>query len=421
MKEDFLHYIWKYGLFQDKNIKTQQGDNLEILNLGVHNFDSGPDFFNAKVKINETVWAGNIEIHLKSSDWYNHNHNIDKAYDNVVLQVVSNHDKDIFRTDGQVIPTLELDFNSGLFKNYNNLIESSNKIACSDSLKYVDSFKLQTWLGKLTVERLEQKAEYIKELLNQTSNSWETAFYFQLARNFGFRLNGDPFEMLAKSLPLSYLAKHKDNIFQLEALLFGQGGFLTDDKGDEYFNKLKNEYQYLKNKFQLKPIERHLWKFLRSRPGNFPTIRIAQFAQLIYGSVSLFSKVIEIKDIEDYYELFIIKPDDYWNNHYVFNKESVIKTKSLGKSAIDIILINTIVPFLFVYGKQKGIGHLQQRALDLLENIKAEKNATVNTWTEMGVKPINAFDTQALIQLTNGYCSQKNCLNCQIGNVIINN
>lgn len=357
---------------------------------------------------------------MKSSDWYQHKHHHDKAYDNVILQVVNYHDKEVYRTKKQLIPTLELCFDKRLLTNYEELIKRKNTIPCGDDLKLVDPFKITAWIEKLTIERLEQKSEKINTILDYVDQSWETAFYYQLARNFGFKLNAEPFEWLAKSLPLNYIAKHKDNLFQIEALLFGQAGFLEENQGDEYYLELKKEYEYLKKKFRLKPIEKYLWKFLRSRPGNFPTIRIAQFAQLIYQSKSLFSKIIETKTINDFYKLFQVKPSEYWENHYVFNKESVVKSKNLGKHAIDTILINTIVPFLFVYGKSKGIEDLIDRALELLQNIRAENNRIIKDWFDLGIKSTSAFDTQALIQLKNNYCNQKKCLNCQIGNVVIN-
>lgn len=419
MKEEFLHYVWKYKLYNKDSIQDQNRDEIEILNQGTHNSDSGPDFFNAKIKINETVWAGNVEIHINSSDWYAHNHHKDKAYDNVILQIVYNHDKEITRTNGQLIPTIEIKFDQELLENYESLIKRETWIPCQNEIKNVDSFILQNWLEKLSVERLEEKAKRINGVLEQTSNSWENAFYIQLARNFGFKLNSDPFELLAKSLPLTYLAKHKDNLFQIEALLFGQAGFLDDESGDDYYESLKTEYLYLQKKFKLIPIEKHLWKFLRSRPGNFPTVRIAQFAKLIHRSSSLFSKLLEIKTINDCYDLLIVKPSDYWESHYILNKDSIKKSKSIGKSAVDIILINTIIPFLFIYGKAKGLEDLQERSISLLENIKPEKNAIITKWNDLGVKTENAFNTQALIQLKNKYCDSKKCLNCQIGNYII--
>ena len=419
MREDFLHYIWKYKLFKNQNLKTQNQEKLEIINQGIHNFDAGPDFLNARIKIDKTIWAGNVEIHINSSDWYKHNHQEDKAYDNVILQVVSNYDKDVFRTDGQLIPTLVIEFEKKLLNNYEYLIKNEYWISCQNEITQVDSFTIYNWIEKLAVERLEEKSERILNLLEQTNNSWENAFYVQLASNFGFKLNSMPFELLAKSLPLTYIAKHKDNLFQIEALLFGQAGFLEDQSGDEYFNQLQKEYTYLKKKFKLKHIEGHLWKFLRSRPGNFPTIRIAQFSKLIYSSTSLFSKILEAATIQDLYSLFIVYPSEYWENHYVFNKKSVKKRKSLGKSAVDIILINTIIPFLFIYGVIKGKPEYKTRAIEFLETMKPEKNAIIAKWNELGIGSKDAFHSQALIQLKNKYCNHKKCLNCQIGNSII--
>ncbi len=421
MKEEFLQFIWKNKLYDKDHLKAHNQDKIEILNSGSHNFDSGPDFFNAKIKINDTIWAGNVEVHVNSSDWYRHNHHKDKAYDNVVLQVVHTHDKNIERTNGQEIPTLELKFDKELLNSYESLLKNESWIPCENQMQEVDLFVKQSWLAKLAIERLEEKSERIDVLLKQTRNSWEEAFYIQLARNFGFKLNSDPFELLAKSLSINYLAKHKDNLLQIEALTFGQAGFLNDENGDKYYSQLRKEYLYLQNKFKLKPIENHLWKFLKSRPANFPTIRIAQFSMLIHKSAGLFSKIIETKSLKDFYKLFIHNPSDYWEKHYLFNKESVKRSKIIGKSAIDILLINTVIPFLFVYGKAKGIEELKTRAVSLLENIKPEKNAIVTKWANLDLKAINAFDTQALIQLKNEYCNAKKCLNCQIGNDIIKN
>jgi len=419
MKEEFLQFIWKYKLYNKTGLQSTNNDGIEVLNEGSQNLDSGPDFFNAKIKIKDTVWAGNVEIHINSSDWYTHKHHQDKAYDNVILQVVYNHDREVFRTNGQLIPTLELRFDQNLLSNYDSLLSEETWIPCQEEVNRVDSFTMANWLEKLTIERLQEKSIKINEQLDQTNNSWEESFYIQVARNFGFKLNADPFEQLAKSLPLKTLAKHKNNLFQIEALLYGQAGFLMEESGDAYYLRLKKEYIYLKRKFDLKPIEKHTWKFLRSRPGNFPTIRIAQFSSLIHNSTALFSKVMDTSTMKEFFNLFKLKPSEYWETHYQFNKESVKKEKPIGKSAIDILLINTIIPFLFVYGKSKGLPKLQEKAIQLLEEIKPEKNTIISKWDELGLKASNAFETQALIQLKNKYCSHKKCLNCRIGNLII--
>ncbi len=421
MKEEFLHYLWKYKLFNTNNLQTQTNEKVEVINPGLHNNDSGPDFFNAKIKIGNTIWAGNVEIHQKSSDWYHHQHHKDKAYDSVILQVVDKHDREVFLTNNTIVPTLEVKYDAVLYKNYEKLINSESWIACEKDIPTVDNFLIKKWMEALTIERLEEKALRIKRQLKQSHNNWEETFYCQLARNFGFKLNTEPFELLAKSLPLKVIAKHKNNLTQIEALLFGQAGFLNEENGNDYFLKLKSEYYFLRGKFNLKPIEKHLWKFLRSRPGNFPTIRLAQFAMLIYQSKSLFSKMMEEEDMQKIRKMLQAKPSEYWDTHYHFYKKSVKKPKPLGQSAIQILLINTVIPFLFVYGKHKGNADLPERALNLLSTIKPESNSIISKWKKLGIKPENAFETQALIQLKNKYCTFKECLNCQIGNYIIKN
>ncbi|OFX21231.1 MAG: hypothetical protein A2041_06835 [Bacteroidetes bacterium GWA2_31_9b] len=419
MKEEFLHYIWKYKLYKTDNLKSTRGEKIEIIKPGSHNFDAGPDFFNAKIKIDNTIWSGNVEVHINSSDWYSHNHHLNKAFDNVILQVVLNHDKDIYRTNGHLIQTLELKFDKRLLNNYENLLKNKLWIPCEKDIVKIDKFIIDQWIEKLAIERLEEKSERINDILILSNNNWESAFYIQLARNFGFKLNSEPFELLAKSLPLNYLAKHKNNLLQIEALLFGQAGFLNDPQGDEYYKSLQKEYLFLKAKFKLKPIEKHLWKFLRSRPGNFPTIRIAQFAMLIYKSSSLFSKIIETEEVEDIKELLLIETSDYWKTHYLFNKESVNKHKSIGNSSVDILIINTIIPFLFVFGKKSSDEKITTRALIFLEKNKSEKNTMLQNWNKIGVQSTNSLTSQALIQLKNYYCDNKKCLQCMIGNQLI--
>jgi len=421
MKEDFLHYLWKYKLFSTTNLRTQTHEKVEIIHPGIHNNDSGPDFFNAKIKIGETTWAGNVEIHLKSSDWYHHQHHNDKAYDNVILQVVYQHDKEVYLSNNCLVPTMEIHFDEILLKNYEKLIRSESWIACEKDLHTVDDFLMNKWMEALIIERLGDKALRIKQELKQTQNNWEETFYRHLARNFGFKLNAEPFELLARSLPLKVLAKHKNDLMQIEALLFGQAGFLNEETGDDYYQKLKSEYQFLNRKFQLKPIAKHLWKFLRSRPGNFPTVRLAQFAALIFQSKSLFSKIMDEQDMRKIRQMLQAKPSEYWETHYHFNKKSVKKMKPLGQSAIQILFINTVVPFLFVYGKHRGKEEFCDRALRLLSQIKPENNSIISNWKRLGLKPENAFESQALIQLKNKYCTFKKCLQCQIGNYIIKN
>jgi len=420
MTEEFLHYIWKCSLFEKNNLIADTGDNIEILKLGEHNTNAGPDFLNVSVKIGSTKWVGNLEIHLNSSDWNKHNHMNNKAYDNVILHVVLNNDQIIKRTNGEIIPTIELKFDKYLYDNYSRLISNEQWIACQNEINKVDEFFIDYWLNVLLADRLELKAKSIYKTLKATRNNWEETFYIHLAKNFGFNLNSVPFEMLAKSLPVKYLSKHKNNLFQIEALLFGQAGFLSENiLFDNYYEKLSKEYTYLRTKFQLKSLDKHIWKFLRLRPGNFPTVRLAQFAALIYNSSGLFSKIIECKSVEQLHKYFSITASEYWNNHFLFGKESKEKVKKLGESAFYIIFINTIVPFLFIYGKSNGKEDLKERAVDFLTKIPAEQNSIIKKWGELGINAKNAFYSQALLQLKNEYCNKKNCLNCQIGNKII--
>ncbi len=421
MNEIFLHFIWENNLFEKTDLFADTNEKVEIIGVGQKNTDAGPDFFNAKIKIGNQIWAGNVEIHIKSSDWTAHKHNTDKAYDNVILQVVVENNKKTVRTNNKQIPTIELKYDPQLLNNYLELYNSKQKIACFSKIEYVDKFAIKHWLSRLQIERLEQKSEIVLQLLKQNNNSWEETFYQYIAQNFGFKKNAVPFELLAKSLPLKYLSKHKNNLFQIEAMLFGQAGMLENNFEVDYYQKLKNEYAFLKNKFELKAIENHLWIFLRLRPPNFPTIRIAQFAQLIYKSSKLFSKIIEIKNIEEIKKLFNLEASSFWETHYLFDKESKKRSKKLGDSAINNILINTVSLFLFVYGIKKSNENYQNRALELLESIKPEENSIINNWKKANIKIDNAFYSQALIQLNNEYCKKQRCLECQIGNKLIKN
>lgn len=418
MKEDFLHYIWKHELF-DKKLIADTHEKIEVLSTGQHNLDAGPDFINARIKINDTIWAGNIEIHTDSANWNNHKHQLDPAYNNVILHVVKQSGKKCYRQNGEIVPTAELKYNSSLYKNYIDIISSSEKIPCHNDLNLTDGFIVKLWLDSLCIDRIESKTQQIEQILHYTNNSWEETFYIILARNFGFKTNALPFELLAKSIPLKMLAKYSSNLLQLEALLFGQAGFLEEDSQSEYHRDLKKEYTYLKKIHNLNPIEKHLWKFLRLRPSNFPTIRIAQFASLVNKSKHLFSKTLEANNIKELTELFACYTSNFWENHYTFNKVSPKKVKNLGKLATNGIFINTVVPFIFIYGKNRLKPELKDKALNILNQLPAEKNSIIKKWKEIGLEAKNAAESQALIHLTINYCISKNCLYCQIGNDII--
>jgi hypothetical protein len=423
MPEEFLQYIWESRLFYSEKLKTTTGEIIEIINQGKRNTDAGPDFFNAKIKINKTVWAGNIEIHKKSSDWQKHNHQKDKAYDNVILHVVELDDSPVKRSNNELIPTLLLKYPEQLQINYQNLLDAKTWIACQNQFHKVDPIILQLGFNRLMIERLENKTDEILERLAQNNNDWNETFYQVLAKMFGFKVNAVPFELLAKSLPLQILAKHKNNLPQLEALLFGNSGLLNNQLlGDDYYLNLRNEYSFLFKKYKLKGIESHLWKFMRLRPGNFPTIRISQFAALINRSQGLFSKIIEFEKIGELKELFKVKSSEYWNAHYNFNKQSKRNSvKELGETSVNTLIINVVIPFLFVFGEKQNKHHLKNRALEFLEQLPPEHNSIIKNWNNLGIETRSAFDTQSLLQLKNIYCEKKKCLNCQIGVKIVNN
>jgi len=421
MTEEFLYYLWKYKQYNSDQLETHTGEAIQLIKPGERNTDSGPDFFNARIKIGETLWAGNVEIHVKSSDWKKHNHQTDKAYDNVILHVVHENDECISHSNGEVIPTLELKdkFDQGIYQKYIQFKESNSWIPCSSQIKSIDSLIRNSWLSRLLIERLERKSEAIVLKLQINNHNWEETFYQHIARSFGFHINSDPFEQLARSLPNSILAKHKNSLFQIEALLFGQSGMLEDEFKDMYLQYLQSECNFLQKKYNLVPLDAHIWKYLRLRPSNFPTIRISQFASLIHKSIHLFSKILETETAEDLKKMFDVSVSEYWETHYVLDKESAHIPKRLGEDAINGIIINTVVPFLFVYGKYMNEEKFVSRALHLLEEINSEHNSIIQQWEQIGISSENAAQSQALLQLKNEYCSKKRCLDCSIGSKLL--
>lgn len=417
MREDFLHFLWRYRRFEMTELRTTTGDPIEILVPGRLNTHAGPDFENARLRIAGTLWAGSVEMHLRASDWDRHGHQNDGAYNNVILHVVLEHDAPAHRKDGSLIPVLEMRqrIPPGLQQKYQALLHSHSLIPCAAHFKGVPLEIRNLWMERLAVERLESKTEVIQAALSQSGNHWEETFYRQLARSFGGKINGDPFERLARSLPLSVLAKHRGNALQLEALLFGQAGFLGEDFTDEYPLSIQKEYNYLKNKYSLTPLPLSFWKFLRMRPASFPTLRIAQFAALVRQSVHLFSKILETDRIKALEELFLVKAGGYWQEHYVFEKPSKHIEKSLGEDAVHAILINTVAPFLFLYGRMRDEADYKERALRLLECLEPEGISALAVWRPMGVRPQSAYETQSLLQLQTHYCAEKKCLHCGVG------
>ncbi|MDR1154623.1 MAG: DUF2851 family protein [Bacteroidales bacterium] len=420
MTEDFLQYIWQYSLYLPEGNLTGEGEPVETLLAGQPNAHAGPDFTDARVRIGDTLWAGCVEIHLRSSDWERHGHHLDPAYNSVVLHAVYQRDADTYNARRQKVPVMELHFDARYYDNYTRLTGSKTHIACRDEPDKADRLSLALWLERLAIERLEQKTGALMQTYAATGGNWEETLYQRLARSFGFSLNALPFESLARSLPLNILLKHRDHLQQLEALLFGQAGLLDSaDAADGYCTELRREYLHLRKKYGLTPIDRFLWKFLRLRPVNFPTLRIAQFAALIHRNGRLFSQIIEAKSMADFEKIFDLQASPYWDTHYVFGRDSLRRKKSFAAVSIRTVLINTVVPFLFAYGKLHGADEFCTHAVGLLESLPPEKNSILASWEELGVHQPNALASQALLQLAGEYCRPRRCLSCVIGNRIV--
>ncbi len=420
VKEEFLHHIWQYRLYPSHQLTDNQGNKLEIIDPGKYNGNAGPDFINAKIKIGDTLWAGNVEIHKQSTDWHTHKHDQNTAYNSVVLHVVLQINALTKDANGRIIPQLILPIHQSVSQQWETLITQKQVIRCSSQLHQLSDFSKHNWIDALVLQRLEAKTARIEQLLQINNSNWEETFYYTLARNFGFGINNEPFEWLAKALPLTYISKHKDNLVQIEAMLFGQSGLLAlNKKHDDYTNLLEKEYAFLQQKFNLKPIDGNVFKLMRLRPANFPHIRLAQFASLIHQSSKLFSQIIEEPEYNALRKLFQVKVSSYWEQHYTFGELSVKRQKHLGDKALDNIIINTIVPMLFAYGKRKNRYELQEKALHLLEQCVAEDNRIIREWSKVGLKTATAYDTQALIQLNNEYCVEKKCLFCRFGHQLL--
>ncbi|MCR8666443.1 DUF2851 family protein [Aestuariibaculum sp. M13] len=421
MREDFLHYLWKHKKFRLSPLKTEQGETVVVSSVGQHNLNSGPDFFNAQIKIGEQLWAGNVEIHVKSSDWYLHNHEQDPAYDNVILHVVWNHDTEIFRKDNSIIPTLVLKHvvSQETVTGYNTLFSKGNKwINCENDFASVSDFDLSHWLERLYFERLERKSKIIHKLLEETKNDWEAVLFIMLAKNYGLKVNGEAFLSMAQSVEYSVVRKSQTHEIALEALFFGQAGLLEKDIQNSYYQNLVKEYRFLKQKFGLTNQSVLPVQYFRLRPLNFPTIRLSQLAGLYVTHKTLFSKVIEIDNVEEYYELFKVATSEFWKTHYTFDKESKPSAKVLTKSFIDLLLINTVLPLKFCYAKAQG-KEVDEEVLRIASEIKSEKNSIVEAFNNLKKLSQSSFQSQALIQLKTEYCDKNKCLTCSIGNKLI--
>lgn len=413
--EELLHYVWKHKIFPLKKLTTTTGLDLEVIDVGIHNIDAGPDFFNAKVKINGITWVGNIEIHRKATDWYRHGHHKDKNYDSVILHVCSVIDTSVYRSNNELIPQLQLDIPDYVWANYKYLLKMEIIPACHNAIINSDKLIKHSFMSSLLFERIQQRTKQIEERLKRYNNNWEDSFFVTLSRNFGFGINGDAFENWANRLPMNIMAKHRDNIFQIESLFFGQAGMLSENEGDEYYLKLKKEYQYLRSMFNKERIDVSVWKFLRLRPYNFPHVRIAQLAFLYHNRFGLFSSIIEADNIKKVREIFKGETSDYWTTHFSFKNQHYKQSKTMSQSAQNLIIINSVIPFLYAYGRHRACDFLCNRALAFLEELPPESNYIIKMWEQNGLIAENAGDSQALIQLKKEYCDQKKCLYCRFG------
>jgi hypothetical protein len=416
MKEDFLHYLWKFKKFDTSNLTTSSGEKLTIENSGSYLQLAGPDFFNSQITIDNQKWAGNVEIHLKSSDWYAHHHERDSNYDSVILHVVWEHDVEIYRQNNTEIPVLilkELVSKETLY-NYHSLVSPKSWIYCEKQIEFINSFIMLSWQERLFFERLERKSKPIFDLAESTLHDWDAILFCQLAKNFGLNTNGDSFYNMANSIPFSIIRKEGNDLFNLESLLFGIAGLLEINKEDHYYKKLKTNFDYLVHKYQLESNSFTPLQFFKHRPDNFPTIRVSQLANVYYCQQQLFSKIIKADNVVAIYEIFDKSVSEYWETHYQFDKISPKKKKALSKSFIDLLIINTIIPLQFAYAKSQG-KEISEKLISLLNQVQPESNAIIDKFSSFGLKAQNAFETQALLQLKNEYCNKSRCLECTIG------
>lgn len=413
--ERLLHYVWKYKLYATTPLATTNGHPIHVIDPGTQNTNAGPDFFNAKLKIGETMWAGSIEIHDKASDWKLHKHDRDKAYDAVILHITGCNDSDISRSNGEVIPQLVLPVPPAVRQNIDWLLYRDVAIPCLGCIREIEPLHLTHWMDALLCERLERKTQDVFTLLEQYGGDWNEVFYITLTRYFGFGVNSEAFEWIAKSLPLRYIQKQRSSSSQVEALFFGQAGMLNEEGSCHYYRLLQREYEFLKHKFGLKPLDSSLFKSLRIRPTTFPHIKLAQLAAIWIQHDTLFSAIREAGTIGQIKKFFRVLPSDYWETHYHFRYASDKKEKPIGESALNILLINTVVPMFFAYGQRNNLPEYCERALRILEGIPPEQNSIVATFSRAGITPHNAGDSQALIQLKREYCEKKKCMYCRIG------
>lgn len=419
--EKLMQYVWKHRLWRSEDMVTNTGKKVRVVDPGLLNTDAGPDFFNAKIEIDGHMWVGNVEMHYRATDWKRHRHDSDKAYDSVILHVVAKDDAPVRRTNGELIPQLVLEVSPQFNADYASLVGATIEVPCATKIKQVPHLTIVEWVEGLAFERLHGKVERIHQLLDSFNGSWEDVCYVTLARNFGFGINNDAFERLARRTPLRLLGKHSDSVLQIEALLFGQAGMLDAQKPgmDCYYNQLCTEYAFLSNKFQLTPMEKESWKLFRIRPQNFPYRRIAMLAQFIEGGFRMMNRILEAEGEKEMRALFEVELSGYWTKHYTFGKPNERATATLSRSSIDIILINTVAPLLYAYGELTGNYEMTDKAIKLLEDLRAESNSIVSHFVAYGIDCPDALTSQALVQLKREYCDARKCIYCKIGHHLL--
>ena len=419
--EKLMQYVWKHRLWRSEDMVTNTGKKVRVVDPGLLNTDAGPDFFNAKIEIDGHMWVGNVEMHYRATDWKRHHHDSDKAYDSVILHVVAKDDAPVRRTNGELIPQLVLEVSPQFNADYASLVGATIEVPCATKIKQVPHLTIVEWVEGLAFERLHGKVERIHQLLDSFNGSWEDVCYVTLARNFGFGINNDAFERLARRTPLRLLGKHSDSVLQIEALLFGQAGMLDAQKPgmDSYYNQLCTEYAFLSNKFQLTPMEKESWKLFRIRPQNFPYRRIAMLAQFIEGGFRMMNRILEAEGEKEMRALFEVELSGYWTKHYTFGKPNERATATLSRSSTDIILINAVAPLLYAYGELTGNYEMTDKAIKLLEDLRAESNSIVSHFVAYGIDCPDALTSQALVQLKREYCDARKCIYCKIGHHLL--
>ena len=416
--EALMQYVWQHRLYSAAPMATVDGVPVSIIDPGRLNTDAGPDFFNAKVRIGGRLWAGDVEIHVRASDWHRHRHDDDPAYDSVILHVVDRDDTMIRRRNGEVIPQMLMPCNPNLNGEYSRLVgRAAGELPCAAEVAALDSIYVHSWIDALAYERIYEKVDRILTLVDDYRGDWEQATFITLARALGFNLNNEPLERLAKSLPLHVIRKHSDSEIALEALFFGQAGMLTPEVSsrEPYAAHLAGEYRFYATKFGLAPIISPGWKMARTRPGNLPQRRIALLTAYAKGGFNMLSRILRARDAEEYARLFEVELSSYWEHHYTFGTESAEAVPALGAASVRILLINVVAPLLMAYGTAHGDRETSDRAIELLQSLPAEHNRLVSLFSQAGIRPRDAFTSQALIQLRRGYCEAHKCLYCRFG------